>query len=98
MGGVRTNKDGDVYGLQGLFAAGEAPAMGDLGPWAQVSAVAVLAGVCWRLFGTIDKLCDRWNEWEKIRHDDSDRLNATLAVLQSNCAAMKAIHTTHSEK
>ena len=24
MGGVRTNKDGDVYGLQGLFAAGEA--------------------------------------------------------------------------
>ena len=24
MGGVRTNKDGEVYGLQGLFAAGEA--------------------------------------------------------------------------
>ena len=24
MGGVRTNREGEVYGLQGLFAAGEA--------------------------------------------------------------------------
>ena len=62
-----------------------------LAPWAQLSALTVLGGVCWRLFSTLDRLCDRWDAWEKIRHADSVTLNQTLTDLQSNCAAMQTI-------
>lgn len=67
------------------------------GPAAQVSAVVVLAWVAWtqrqemkelreRHSEAIDKLCQRWDAWEKLRHEDSRKLQEVLRDLMKHCS------------
>ncbi len=35
-------------------------------------------------------LCERWNEWEKIRHEDSNKLDETLRDMTANCSAIQS--------
>ena len=37
---------------------------------------------------TMSHLCDRWDGWEKVRHDDSEKLNSTMSAMRENCAAV----------
>ena len=83
-----------------LFAVGEAlgPLIPLLSPVSQVGAVCVLAwwaGMQFRATArlrkthsaVIDTICERANEWDKIRHDDSVALNETLREMVRHCAA-----------
>ena len=38
----------------------------------------------------MNMLCERWNDWEKIRHDDSNKLDETLRTITANCSATQA--------
>ena len=38
----------------------------------------------------IGNLCDRWEEWEKVRHSDHESLTSTLVQLRENCATVNA--------
>jgi hypothetical protein len=42
---------------------------------------------------TIKAICDRWDGWEKTRHEDHETLNETLTQMRENCAAV-----THAAK
>lgn len=62
----------------------------------QITALSVLAAVVWYLLtktiprlsktftDTLNTLCERWDRWEKTRHDDSEELNRTLRELAAN--------------
>lgn len=39
---------------------------------------------------TLDKMADRHSEWEKVRHEDSETLHATLMMMTKNCAEAQA--------
>jgi hypothetical protein len=36
----------------------------------------------------VGTLCDRWDGWEKTRHDDHEELTKTLGTMRENCAAV----------
>lgn len=82
-----------------LLATGEVvtPAVPMIGSAANLGALGVLAWVVWTQFGEIkslrrthgeivDKLCERWDSWEKIRHEDSERLDKTLLAMARHVA------------
>lgn len=72
-------------------------------PWATGSAAVTLAGVVgWLLTKTLpsmqrdfretlDKMAERHDQWEKSRHDDSEKLNGTLREMSSTCARVHEI-------
>ncbi len=85
-----------------LLATGEVVtlALPMIGSAANLGALGVLAWVVWTQFGEIrslrrthgeivDKLCDRWDSWEKIRHEDSERLDRTLLAMTRHVAETK---------
>jgi L-lactate permease len=86
------------FGSLTLFAADVVPELpSGLGSLANLSAVAVLAWWAWSQqrelrdlrqshTAVVDKLCDRWDAWEKIRHEDSEKLDVTLRDITANCA------------
>lgn len=74
-----------------LLAAGDIPGLGEFGPIANVGAVAILGYMLLRQAQVIDRMADRWDGWEQIRHADSERLVESLAQLRENCAAVTAI-------
>jgi hypothetical protein len=82
-----------------LLAVGDtlAPAMPTIGNVTQLGALGVLTWVAYtqreeiqKLRAehktVIDTLCARWDEWEKIRHEDSDKLDGTLRRMTRRCA------------
>lgn len=87
----------------GLLAAGEAitPVLPEIGSITQMGALGVLSWVAWTQRTeiqklrdehkeVIDTLCERWNGWEKTRHDDSTKLNDTLQNMTRHCAETQA--------
>ena len=86
-----------------MLAAGDvvtpfAPGLGDV---TQLGALGVLAWVAFtqrkelselraRHNDVIDTLCARWDGWEKIRHQDSEKTDSTLQRMISHCAAVQA--------
>ena len=85
-----------------MLVAGQAvspviPAVGEL---TQLGALGVLAWVAWtqraelretRITNqkVINSLCERWNEWEKIRHSDSEKLDQTLLIMNKHCVEVQ---------
>jgi len=80
-----------------LFGVGDLPLTGNWGIILQFGALGILAVAVVRLFGelaeqrkchakTLDRLCDRWDGWEKTRHDDHETLTETLTGLRVHCA------------
>lgn len=81
-----------------LAAGGLTPAtMPVIGTAANISAVGVLAWVVWTQLkeikllrlahsDVVDRLCERWDAWEKIRHEDSAKLDDTLLKMTQQCA------------
>ena len=37
----------------------------------------------------VDQMLSRWDGWEKIRHEDTDKLDGTLRAIVQNCAAFQ---------
>lgn len=81
-----------------LFAAADVavPELPGLGGLANITAVGVLAWWAWSLQAElkdlrkanaeiIDKLCNRWDSWEQIRHTDAQKLDETLRDMTANC-------------
>ncbi|MFZ5833213.1 MAG: hypothetical protein ACOY3P_24255 [Planctomycetota bacterium] len=80
-------------------AAQVAPALDPLsvlGPISQAGAVGVLAWVAWsqrqeirdlrvQHCAVIDKLCERWDRQEMVRHDDNRVLSEALTGLVAHC-------------
>ena len=90
----------ESFGFVGLalFAAADAavPEIPGLGGLANMTAVGVLAWWCWSMRAElqdlrkanaeiIDKLCNRWDSWEQIRHADNEKLDGTLREMAVNC-------------
>lgn len=40
---------------------------------------------------TLDKMADRHDNWEKVRHEDSETLHATIMAMTKNCAEAQAV-------
>lgn len=38
----------------------------------------------------VDRICERSDKWEQLRHADSEQLSETLRALSANCAATQA--------
>ena len=84
----------------GMLAAGalglisEIPAVaGGESSLIQYGALGILGLTIIGLFKVIDsqqkgyrELSDRWDSWEKVRHDDSKNLNDTLTHLSVTCS------------
>lgn len=85
----------------GFLASGAAALVAQFDPtpytgWLQYGALGILAGTVVGLFWVIcrlitgyKELADRWDEWEKVRHADSAKLETTLTALAVNCAQRK---------
>jgi len=84
-----------IFAIPALLAAGEvAPPHFQVA--LQYGALGVLAWVCWTqrqelqdlrksYSVTLDKLCDRWDGWERVRHADSEKLDDTLRLMTAQC-------------
>jgi len=44
----------------------------------------------------VDRICERSDKWEQLRHADSEQLSETLRALSANCAATQARLQQHS--
>jgi len=86
-----------------LYAVGDAvpKTLPGLGSLTQMGALGVLAWTVWtqqtelremrRIHSdVIEKLCERWDAWEQIRHNDSEKLDGTLREMTANCAAVQS--------
>lgn len=86
-----------------MLAAGEvvAPSIPLLETVMRLGALGVLMVVAYFLFqemrsqrkentATMNVLYDRWNGWEKIRHEDSNKLDETLRMMTANCEKTRA--------
>jgi len=85
--------------LLGLLAVGDVAEVSS--PWvAAIVRYGALAVLAWVVVNqrnelarlrtehsaVIDKLCKRWDDWEKIRHTDAEKLDDTLRMMTRNCA------------
>lgn len=84
-----------IFALPLLIALGEVPIPG-VQQIAQLGALGVLTWFCFAQHRelqeirrnhneTIDKLVDRWDGWEQLRHRDSEKLDETLLRVVAQC-------------
>jgi len=87
-----------LFGTVVLFGVGELGIPGEASIYIQLGALAILATTVTKLFrelsaqrksqaDIVSKLCDRWDGWEKTRHDDHTAMTKTLTTLREHCAA-----------
>lgn len=92
-----------------MFGISEIPGLGEAANVLQFGAIGVLFWATMRLFGelaeqrkahkeTVDSICERWDGWEKTRHNDHEQLNATMASMRENCAAAMRERDHHAGK
>lgn len=85
-----------AFGNLLVFAADAGSQLPEIGQIANLSAVGVLGWWVWSQqkelreiraanAAIFDRLCDRWDRWEQIRHTDSEKLEGTLRDLAANC-------------
>ena len=67
----------------------------------QGGALGVLGWACWYLLcrhlprerkdfsQSLDKICERHERWENVRHEDSQDLRTAIDGLRTNCAAVQ---------
>ena len=77
-----------------VLAAGEAVPSGSIEPYTRLGAVAALGTalllMLWRTLPTmtkdflesLNKICDRFDGWEKVRHEDHEELKQLLQKLE----------------
>ena len=77
-----------------VLAAGEAIPNGSIDPYTRLGAVAALGTalllMLWRTIPTmtkdflesLNKICDRFDDWEKTRHEDHKELRQLLQKLE----------------
>jgi hypothetical protein len=80
-----------------LALLAQAPDASLFSSWLQYGALGILGGttvglfyVILRLLSGYKELADRWETWEKVRHNDSRETNETIRQLSTSCAAVNA--------
>ena len=72
-----------------MLAVGEViqPSVPTLGVLTQFGAVGVLGWVAWSQRLELQAFRKKLDDWEKTRHDDSEKLNYTLLNMTRHCAS-----------